>query len=121
MLAQFIFFLGLLVYCLLALSEDKKKIGFPILLCATIIAFICVILCFAYGAGYLQFAQGKINDGYKAIEGMPEVAVAEIRKGLDASQHALTSQIFSKIISLFIFGIVPILYTLKHLIFKSDK
>jgi len=88
----------------------------------TIIAFICVILCIVYGAGYMQFVQGKLNDAYKALEANPAAAlVVGTKEMLDASQYALTTQIFSKIISLFIFGIVPILYSLKHILFKSEK
>lgn len=120
LLAQFIFFLGIFVYCLLGTFENKKKIKNFVLLGAAIVALIFVVLCFAYGWAYMKNAQNSINQGYNAIKGLPAALTADTKQALDIAQFNLTSAIYTKIISGIIFSILPLLYTIRNFCIKED-
>ena len=70
----------------------------------------------------MQAAQKDLNDAFKALELNPAAAaVVGTKEMLDASQFALNSAMYSKIISAIIFGIFPLLFFIRNVCVKKDN
>ncbi len=129
LIAQELFFVGLLSFCTLGTIEKCKKINNYVLMTIAVIALVFAILSFTNGSAYTNYAQDQITTGYKTAEALPSgvaiPAIGNITKEqfismLDANQFTLTANIYGSIVNMLIFAVIPMVYAAKG-IFTKDK
>jgi len=129
LIAQMLFFVAILAFCVLRMFENTVTTSNYVLLALGVGALVFALLSMTSALSYVDFARSEIQNGFTLADTLPSgveiEAIGNITKEafvnkLEVSQYALTSATYTKIVNMMIFGALPIVYAVKSM-FKKEN
>ncbi len=121
LLAQLLFFVSLFTYLIFSMFQQTKTISRYALAVLSVVTIVLIVLSMTNAADYMEAAREKIRLGYEQVKLIPAGTVKDAAiNQLEVSEYALTSGIYTKILSILVMGLMPLVYSVKK-IFSQDE
>jgi len=129
LIAQLLFFTSIVAYTVLRMFESTRAYSGYVMLALAVGALVFAVLSMTSALAYVENAATDIQNGFDLAETLPSgveiEAIGNITKEafvnkLEVSKFALTSGTYAKIVNMLVFAIMPIAYSLKKIIKKSN-